>query len=258
MTTFRLTSILLLFAIGLSIRPAQAQNARNQMSWFSGAYVMVDSVYTQIDQETPGRSQTSGGVGGLRGEIGAPFFDFGFVSVGGSYFDGGFNFQGQTATGASTQTVTLNYLRDLRAFFHFPLGQLVLSFGYGESMWYSDLLTSYRIRIGAQYAPVRLTYFSGPYYYAFEYAKWLSGQTVIHSEDLGGGRAKVTLNQDNGNAWGIEFGRTIGFAPIAARVFVGYQKWSVDSSASLSDGVQVLNIPKNRTDTFSAGAGIYF
>ena len=222
-----------------------------------GNHLTLDLTMNDVSYEEPGVMTEDGIIGGVRAEFGYGLGESLSVSLGGSYYDGSLYYDGSTFGGTPVNTRTTDYFRTLEAKINYIAApSFVVSVGYAERTWYNDLIISYRRLTEYEYVPLYLTYFTGPYYFQFEYDHWLEGLNTSFMSDVGGGRQDIMMKQNDGGGIGLEVGRIISASPISARIYLKYHKWDVDASETAFDGVQTLVEPENNTQTITLGIGV--
>tara|TARA_B100001248_G_scaffold262731_2_gene261844 strand:+ start:14384 stop:15127 length:744 start_codon:yes stop_codon:yes gene_type:complete len=217
----------------------------------------IGLIYEDFSYEEPGVMTEEGTNGGVELESGiliSPNISF---SLYGSYWDGRLQYDGSTFGGTPVQVMTGDYLYHLKAKLHFVFGNTVLSTGYAQRFWHNDLIVSYRRETEYQYIPLKLTVYSGRFYYSFEYDHWLEGLNTSYMSDTGGGRRDVELKQNDGKGMGLEIGWIIP-ASVQTKVYLRAHQWKVDASESAFDGVDNLVEPENETLSLRLGMGIIF
>jgi hypothetical protein len=231
---------------------ASALNAQAQ--WLNAAYTYSDVTYKET-----GTTSQKGRFAGVRGELGLPALAGISISGYGEYQAGNMNHEGSVLGGGTLTGITKDYFRDLRGLLNLHYGALTISGGIGQRFWYSDYVTSYRMRQQYDYSPILLTYRSKGFYMRAEADLWRGGKNTTHMSDLGGARTDVEFKQTKGAGFGGEIGLMIPNAMgFSTHIFAAYHKWTVNASDVQFDGVDYLTVPENSTVSYQGGIGISF
>jgi hypothetical protein len=247
----RPTLVLLLIAFA---PPAFAQ----QEGAPPGAWLNLEYTYNNIAYSESAMNE-KGNFAGLRGELGLGVGSSLGVSVGGEYMEGNLQYTGSTFTGTSAQTLTKDYIRDLRALLHMFMGQMELAGGVAQREWFDNLVVSNRRRETYDYYPAMITFYRDIIYFRLEYDLWSRGRNKAYMSDVNPAERDVDFSQSSGSGYGVEVGLTVPTAArFGVRAFLSYHRWDVNDSDVQNDNVYTLKEPKNNTVTISGGLGVSF
>lgn len=229
---------------------AQAQTTQTAFQ------IQTDFSYTQMAYEESTGAKSNGFLAGARLELGMTLADSVRFGISGRYQAGHLNFKGDTWLDTDVADLSRDWARDLRAGVYFGTGTSNLFIGYGRRLWSSKIVDSFKRESSIDYMPIRVLYGMGGLYIAGEYRHWIKGAATSELSAVDSSRSDVEVEQDKGGGYAAEIGYVFVSQSVATRLALTYEKWSVDPSSSVSDGIATQQIPENETTLLGFVIGI--
>ena len=233
--------------------------AQAQLGDSSALKVGVHASYSYMHYKEPGAMSERGFLTGIKLEIGGPLVDSVSVLAAGRYSVGYLNYNGAVlGTGTPVTTLTRDWVVDARIGFVFGPPDTNIFIGYAKRDWLNDMRVSYRRETWYEYIPVRAQYGGEGMFIAGEYRNWLGGKNVSWLTDVDVTKNDVTMKQNKGSGYSIEWGYLFSGGAVQTRISLAYEHWDIEPSELGFDGTQYVVEPKNSTDLTTVSIGVLF
>jgi len=236
----------------LSLVGAAAEAQTSQV----GFQLQTDFSYTQMSYKESQGAESTGFLAGARLELLMSLTGGARLGVSGRYSAGHLNYKGDTWLDTDVAELSRDWVRDLRAGLYLGPSSSNLFIGYAQRLWSAKLPESFKRESSIDYLPIRFSAGAGGFFLAGEYRHWIKGSAISKLSAVDPARSDVEVEQEKGSGFAAEVGYVFASQAVATRLAITYEKWSVDPSSTVSDGIDNQQIPENETTLLGFSIGI--